>query len=50
MEPDLMIDMILYVYQGVRMWSRVIPMSEQAVKNIVDKIKKDLLNEKEEYR
>lgn len=37
-----MIDMILYVYQGARMWSRVIPMEEKTVKNIIEKIRKDL--------
>lgn len=30
-----MVDMILYSYQGVRMWSRVFPIQEETVVNII---------------
>lgn len=41
-EPGQMTDIILYVYQGVRMWSRVLPIPAQTVENIIDKIQSDL--------
>ena len=44
-DPEQMTDIILYVYQGVRLWSRVIPLGEKAGKNIVKKIRKDLVRE-----
>ena len=43
-----MIDIILYVYQGIRMWSRVIPIEAKTVENIIGKIRKDLVMENEE--
>lgn len=46
-DAEMMTDMILYVYQGVRMWSRVIPMEEKTVDNIIGKIRKDLVMENE---
>lgn len=42
-----MTDLILYAYQGIRMWSRVIPMEEQTVHNIAEKIRKDLVKDDE---
>ena len=47
-DAETMTDMILYVYQGVRMWSRVIPMEEKTVDNIIEKIRKDLVIKNEE--
>ncbi|MGO5550687.1 hypothetical protein [Wansuia hejianensis] len=41
-----MADVILYLYQGVRMWSRVVPLDEKTVKNMLDKIRSDLEKEK----
>lgn len=38
-----MTDIILYAYQGIRMWSRVIPISRQTSENIIAKIRNDLL-------
>ena len=35
-------DMILYAYQGVRMWSRMVRLEEKTAQNIVDKIRTDL--------
>jgi len=35
-------DMILYAYQGVRMWNRVIPLQKKTIENIVGKIQWDL--------
>ena len=46
-DAKTMADMILYVYQGIRMWSRVIPMDEETVGNIIKKIRKDLVREDE---
>ena len=47
MDVKMMTDMILYVYQGVRMWSRVIPMEDETVENIIRKIRKDMVIEDE---
>jgi AcrR family transcriptional regulator len=35
-------DMILYSYQGIRMWSHVIPMDEKTVDNIISLVKEIL--------
>ena len=43
---EQMADVILYLYQGVRMWSRVVPLDEKTVKNVLDKIRSDLEKEK----
>lgn len=37
-----MTDLILYVYQGVRMWSRVVPITEKTIRNIAGKLWSDL--------
>lgn len=39
---EQMTDMILYTYQGVRMWSRMMPIKQKTAQNIVDKIRTDL--------
>jgi AcrR family transcriptional regulator len=46
-KPRQVTDMILYSYQGIRMWSQVIPMDERTVDNIIRLIK-DIL-EVEQY-
>ena len=38
-----MVSIILYSYQGVRMWSRVIPMKQKTIHSIVENIKKQLI-------
>ena len=40
---DQMTDIILYVYQGVRMWSRVMKLDEQTAENLILKIKQDVI-------
>lgn len=42
--PAQIADLILYYYQGLRMWSRVIPFDEQEADNYADSIKQLLLN------
>ncbi|WP_343208656.1 TetR/AcrR family transcriptional regulator [Anaerolentibacter hominis] len=41
--PEQMSDLILYVYQGVRLWSRIIPLEPGTVTNIIEKIRGDLV-------
>lgn len=41
-DAEQMTDLILYVYQGVRMWSRVIPLPKKTFRNITEKIWADL--------
>lgn len=41
-DTEQMTDLILYVYQGVRMWSRVIPLEKKTVRGIIRKIEEDL--------
>ena len=43
-DPEQMTDLILYAYQGVRLWSRVIPLGEKTGKHIVEQIRKDLVD------
>ena len=40
---DGIVNMILYSYQGVRMWSRIIPMKPGTLRSITDNIEKKLL-------
>ena len=40
-----MSELILYYYQGLRMWSRVIPFEEQTAEYYVSTIKQMLLEE-----
>ncbi len=37
------VDMILYSYQGVRMWSRVIPLKEETADHVIDAITEMLM-------
>ena len=36
------VNIILYSYQGVRMWSRIIPMKQKTINSILDNIKRQL--------
>src|SRR5574344_1313511 len=42
-DPDQISDMILYYYQGLRMWSRVIPFTEKNAENYIITIRQVLL-------
>lgn len=44
---EVMTDHILYIYQGIRMWCRVIPIEEKTVTGIIGKIRKDLEREED---
>lgn len=44
---DELVNVILYVYQGVRMWSRIITMTPETIKSITSHIKKQLIKEME---
>lgn len=46
-DPEQVSDLILYYYQGLRMWSRVISFDEQEAMNYVKTIKQILLTEQE---
>ena len=39
------VNIILYVYQGVRMWSRIVTMTPETIKSITSHIKKQLIKE-----
>ena len=39
---DEIVDVILYSYQGIRMWSRIIPMKPRTIRSITDHIRKQL--------
>lgn len=41
-----LVNMILFSYQGVRMWSRIIPMKPKVVRSIVENIKRQLIGER----
>ena len=43
-----MVDVIMYAYQGIRMWSRIVTMTPDTFKSITEHIRKQLI--KEEYR
>ena len=45
---DEMVTVILYVYQGVRMWSRIVTMTSENFKSITSHIKKQLLKEEKD--
>ena len=36
------VSLLLYSYQGIRMWSRIIPVSDKTIRSIVMNIKKQL--------
>ncbi|WP_162300619.1 TetR/AcrR family transcriptional regulator [Anaerosacchariphilus polymeriproducens] len=40
--PEQIADLLLYVYQGVRIFSRIIPIKERTINNIILQIKQDL--------
>ena len=42
---DQIVNVILYSYQGVRMWSRIIPMKPKTVHSITDNIRNQLIGE-----
>lgn len=44
-DVDQVVDMILYSYQGVRMWSRIIPVKESVTENIVKTIRELLIKQ-----
>ena len=46
--PSQITDVILYSYQGVRMWSRIIPLGEETVEHIVETIRFLLLKRRNE--
>lgn len=39
---EAVVDMLLYVYQGVRMWSRIIPLSDETAEHIVEQIRSQI--------
>ena len=39
------VNVILYSYQGVRMWSRILPMKPKTIHSIVENVKRQLLGE-----
>ncbi len=41
-QVDAMVDVILYLYQGVRMWSRIIPIEKQTTDRLIGKIRQDI--------
>ena len=44
-DVDEIVNMILYSYQGVRMWNRIIPMKPKTIRSIVSNIKRQLIGE-----
>ena len=44
-DVDEIVNMILYSYQGVRMWNRIIPMKPKTIRSIVNNIKRQLIGE-----
>ena len=42
---DEIVNVILYSYQGIRMWSRIIPVKQKTIRSITDHIKKQLEGE-----
>lgn len=42
---DEIVNVILYSYQGVRMWSRIISMKPKTIRSITDNIRKQLIGE-----
>lgn len=46
-DPEQISDLILYYYQGLRMWSRVISFDKQEAEHYVKTIKQMLLPERE---
>lgn len=44
-DVDEFVNVILYAYQGVRMWSRIVPMTSDVFNSIINHIKKQLIKE-----
>lgn len=44
-DPEQISDLILYYYQGLRMWSRVIPFDKQTAEHYIENVKQILLME-----
>ena len=44
-DPDQVSDLILYYYQGLRLWSRVIPLDRQAADHYVQTVRQLLLEQ-----
>ena len=44
-DPDMVSDMILYYYQGLRMWSRVTPLERKAAEHYGRMVREMLLEE-----
>ena len=42
---DQIVNVILYSYQGVRMWSRIIPIKPKTFRSITDNIRNQLIGE-----
>lgn len=42
------VNVILYVYQGIRMWSRIVTMKPKVFKSIIKHIENDLIKEKQQ--
>ena len=42
---DQIVNVILYSYQGVRMWSRIISLKPKTIRSITDNIRKQLIGE-----
>lgn len=49
-EPEQISDLILYYYQGLRMWSRVIPFDEKTAEYYIESVRLLLLDEKYKER
>lgn len=45
-DVDEVVNIILYSYQGVRMWSRIVPMKKKVTKSITDHIRNQLIGGK----
>ena len=45
-DVDEVVNIILYSYQGVRMWSRIVPMKKKVTKSITDHIRSQLIGVK----
>ena len=45
-DVDEVVNIILYSYQGVRMWSRIVPMKKKVTKSITDHIRSQLIGGK----
>ena len=42
-DVDEIVNVILYLYQGIRMWSRIMPVKKKTSDHIIDHIKKQLI-------